>query len=197
MTVFFTSDPHWNHSFVANLRGFGNGGPEDRKRHDEKLLENFQRLVGKNDQTWWLGDLAMSNPEYALSMIAQIPGEHHLITGNHDRCNPMFRDAHKWQKVYLEVFASVQAHTRRRINGQEVLLSHFPYADGTEEADHTEYPRYTQYRLPDEGRWLIHGHTHNQEQRVHGKQLHVGLDAWNMEPVSLDYIQRIVITKEA
>ena len=57
-------------------------------------------------------------------------------------------------------------------------------------------PRYTQYRLPNQGRWLLHGHTHNKDQRIHGKQLHVGLDAWGMRPVSLDWIQKNAIKQE-
>lgn len=190
MTVWFTSDPHWNHAFVAELRGFG-GTEAGRRKHDETLLANFQKVVKKGDQVWWLGDLAMAKPDYALDMTLAIPGEHHLVVGNHDRVFPMLRDSHKHMKQYMQVFVSVQAYARRRINNQEVLLSHFPYA-GTDGDDHTEMPRYTQYRLPNEGRWLIHGHTHNPEQRVHDKQIHVGLDAWGMFPVSLDHIQKIV-----
>lgn len=189
MTVWFTSDPHWGHRFVASLRGF-----EQTADHDIALLENFHSMVKEGDVTWWLGDLAMNAPDYALSQIATIPGRHHLITGNHDKVASIFRDAHRWQRQYLEVFDSVQAFARRRIAGQEVLLSHYPYLTDAGEggADHTFTPRYTQYRLPDEGRWLLHGHTHNKDQRVHGKQIHVGLDAWDMRPVNLDQIQDIV-----
>jgi len=38
--------------------------------------------------------------------------------------------------------------------------------------------------LPDEGQILLHGHTHMVDQRIHGRQLHVGLDAWGMAPVA-------------
>jgi calcineurin-like phosphoesterase family protein len=195
VTVWFTSDPHWGHSWGAHLRGFGNGGPQDREAHDATLLENFQSMVKPGDQVWWLGDLSMGRPEYALEMTSLITGHHHLILGNHDEANPLFRDSYKHQRRYMEVFESVQTHARRRVNGHEVLLSHFPYA-GLDGDDHTDMPRYTQYRLPNEGRWLLHGHTHNKDQRVHGKQLHVGLDAWGMRPVSLDYIQKNVIKQE-
>jgi calcineurin-like phosphoesterase family protein len=189
MTVWFTSDPHWGHAFVSGIRGFS-----DPAEHDASLLANYQRLIRPEDQVWWLGDLAMNKPDHALAIIDSIPGTHHLVTGNHDRCSPIFRDAHKWQRAYLDVFASVQAFARRRIVSSEVLLSHFPYADGTSDADHTEYPRYSQYRLPDEGRWLIHGHTHNAAQKLHGRQVHVGVDAWNFEPVSLATIEHYVRT---
>lgn len=190
MTVWFTSDPHWGHRFVADLRGF-----TTTEEHDDALLENFRQMVKPKDQVWWLGDLNMNNPAEALAFTALIPGEHHLVAGNHDKVFPALRDAHKYQRQYLEVFSSVQAYARRRINGHEVLLSHFPYA-GTDGDDHTEMPRYTQYRLPNQGRWLLHGHTHNKDQRIHGKQLHVGLDAWGMRPVSLDWIAKNAIKQE-
>jgi calcineurin-like phosphoesterase family protein len=121
VTVWFTSDPHWGHSWVAHLRGFGNGGPQDREAHDATLLENFQSMVKPGDQVWWLGDLSMGRPEYALEMTSLITGHHHLILGNHDEANPLFRDSYKHQRRYMEVFESVQTHARRRVNGHEVL----------------------------------------------------------------------------
>jgi calcineurin-like phosphoesterase family protein len=118
----------------------------------------------------------------ALAITASLPGTKHLIAGNHDPCHPMHRDAHKWQAAYLQVFASVQPFARRRIRNQDVLLSHFPYVKDRHEA------RYMQYRLRDEGAWLLHGHTHQSEQRREGREIHVGLDAWDLTPVSLDTI---------
>ena len=183
--VWFTSDPHFGHRFVAGLRGFT--GPDE---HDAALMANFTSVVREGDQVWWLGDLAMSNPKRALTLISGLRGTHHLIAGNHDRCHPSHRDSHKHLRAYLDVFASVQPFARRRINGEEVLLSHFPYANEPD-ADRGEV-RDTQYRLANEGRWLLHGHTHMADQRVHGRQIHVGLDAWDLRPVPLTVIERLI-----
>jgi calcineurin-like phosphoesterase family protein len=186
VNVWFTSDPHWGHRLVATLRGF-----DDVADHDAALLDTFQGMIKPDDQVWWLGDLAMNNPANALLATRAIPGHHHLITGNHDRCNPGSRDAHKHQRAYLEVFESVQAFARRRIGDTPTLLSHYPYSTGDGEADHGEV-RYEQYRLPDRGAWLLHGHTHNADQRLHGKQIHVGLDAWDLQPVHVDTVAALV-----
>lgn len=180
MSVFFTSDLHFGHRFVAGIRGFGTIG-----EHDEAIRENWIKTVGKKDQVWVLGDIAVSSPDSALWILQGLPGTKHLIAGNHDGCHPMFRDSHKKQARYLTAFESVQAFARRRIAGEEVLLSHFPY-----EKDRGE-PRYTQYRLMNEGRWLLHGHTHGDERRV-GKEIHVGVDAWGLTPVSLDQIEELM-----
>lgn len=190
MTTWFTSDPHFGHRLVAKLRGF-----DDVEEYDAHLVQRFD-VVQKQDQVWWLGDMAAASPEPAFRALAQIKGEHHLLTGNHDKCNPMFRDAHRQQRRYLEHFASVQAFARRNVAGVEVLLSHYPYLTHDGQADRGE-ARHTQYRLPDEGCWLLHGHTHMANQRVHDKQIHVGLDAWAMRPVPLEAIQGIIAAHEA
>lgn len=177
MSVWFTSDLHFGHRFVAGLRGFDT--PEE---HDAHLVDQWTRRVGKNDQVWVLGDLAVSSPTAALALVDSLPGVKHFIAGNHDPCHPMHRDSHRWQRRYMDVFASVQPFARRRINGAEVLLSHFPYAKDRHES------RYMQYRLRDEGAWLLHGHTHDAEQRVEGREVHVGVDAWDFAPVPIHVI---------
>lgn len=182
MTVFFTSDLHFGHRKVAELRGF-----TTVKEHDATLIRHWRYVVQPKDQVWVLGDLAASSPYEALDILAQLPGDKHLIAGNHDACHPMHRDSHKRLPMYLEVFSSVQSFARRRINGREVLLSHFPYT-----ADHTDVPRHNQYRLRDEGVWLLHGHTHSPQIRTSDHEIHVGVDAWALAPVSLDLVAKFI-----
>jgi calcineurin-like phosphoesterase family protein len=174
MGVWFTSDLHLGHRLVAGLRGFNN--VED---HDAAIVKGWDRLIRKDDDVWVLGDLCASAPDHALSLIASMRGRKHLVSGNHDRCHPMHRDAHNQQRRYLEVFHSVQPFARRKVAGRDVLLSHFPYERDREE------PRYMQYRLRDEGAWLFHGHLHTEDQGV-GREIHVGVDAWGLTPVDLD-----------
>lgn len=183
--VWFTSDLHLGHRLVAELRGF-----PDVESHDQSILDRWARLVHANDQVWMLGDLAVSNPTAALAAIKALPGTKHLITGNHDACSPMHRNSHRKLGVYLEAFASVQQFARRRVGGAEVLLSHFPYR-----ADRGFESRYPQYRLPDLGAWLLHGHTHGRERLHDGREIHVGLDAWDLKPVHLSEVEKIM--KEA
>jgi calcineurin-like phosphoesterase family protein len=177
MSVWFTADPHFRHRFVAGLRGF-----DQVEDHDAEIAANWRSAVHPEDHVWVLGDLAVSSPYHALAMVENLPGTKHLIAGNHDACHPMHRNAHKWQSKYLSAFASVQPFARRRIMGEDVLLSHFPYSKDRHEA------RYMQYRLRDEGKWLLHGHTHQAEQRREGREIHVGVDAWDLSPVPLNTI---------
>ena len=192
MTVYFTSDLHLGHRLVAGLRGY-----ETTEQHDDRIRLGWEMRVGPKDDVWVLGDLAASSPTHALGFIATLPGRKHLISGNHDRCHPMHRDAHNWQRRYLEVFDSVQPFARRKIDGEDVLLSHFPYFRDRGE------PRHTQWRLPCHNEWLLHGHTHGTERvtltpqwgvgtgpRTPIREIHVGVDARDMMPVSLDEIAK-------
>jgi calcineurin-like phosphoesterase family protein len=66
-------------------------------------------------------------------------------------------------------------------------LSHFPYSGDS----HGE-ERYREFRKDDLGVPLIHGHTHEDKKfswsRAKTPQIHVGMDAWNFAPVSLQAV---------
>lgn len=181
MTTWYTSDLHFGHRFVSELRGFG----DDTVAHDLAIMGQWTSQVREDDVVYVLGDLAVSNPINAINLVGNLRGRKYLIAGNHDRCHPMHRDAFRRESPYLYVFESVSPFGRRRIAGQSVLLSHFPYT-GDRGPD-----RFTQYRLPDEGEWLLHGHTHGKERRV-GKMIHVGWDAWG-RLVSQEEIEQIIV----
>jgi len=168
--------------------------------HDRILATNWDAAIKPDDQVWVLGDLSLGGTEAvarALNWIHDRPGTKHLITGNHDACWPANRDAHRWQTAYLQVFASVQPFARRKINGQQVLLSHFPYS-----GDHTTEERHHQYRLHNFGLPILHGHTHSRRNCSFGRnhwgnptpQIHVGVDAWNLSPVDSSTIANVIAT---
>lgn len=204
MSVFFTSDQHIGHILVAILRwnatypeaplARDNLTDEDRRTvvawHDEMLAKNWDAVVTPTDQVWVLGDISVggrAREKAALEWVDARPGEKHLVAGNHDSCHPCHRESHKDQKRYLEVFDSVQSAARRRFSFDskkvDVVLSHFPYyadrGDGP--------PREMQWRLRDEGAYLLHGHVHSNV-KFAGREIHVGLDAWDFAPVPLEAI---------
>jgi len=174
VTVWALSDSHFRHAMVAEKRGF-----ESRDAHDEHIIASVNRLVKPDDILWHMGDVGLGKDEEILEYAARLNGRKQLITGNHDRSWPGDRDSRKVQKRWLEVFESVQAFARTRFSGVPVLLSHFPY-----HGDHTVNERHTQYRLRDEGAWLLHGHTHSSDKGGKDHMIHVGLDAWGLKPVS-------------
>ncbi|MCZ0732370.1 metallophosphoesterase [Mycolicibacterium iranicum] len=194
--VWFTADLHIGHRLVAGLRGF----EDDPARHDTELARRWDAQIADTDVVWLLGDISgggRGSQQRALTWLAARPGTKHLITGNHDSVHPMHEDAHKALPAYLEVFASVQQSARRKLAGQQVLLSHFPYLDGADSGEWQAGRRFDQWRLPDCGAWLLHGHTHSASRRSGPRGIHVGLDAWGLAPVSIDQIAQILDTATA
>lgn len=200
MNVYFASDLHLGHEKIAEHRGFAS--IED---HDKAVMDEIVGLP-RGSQLWVLGDLTIGRRRdedrwlHELGVAAHVSGlTMHLVPGNHDSCHPMHRDSHKHLRRFMGVFESVQPFARRKIAGRNALLSHFPYV-----GDHTEVDRAKQYRLRDEGAWLLHGHTHSQKRLSGGhyawtfghpwvphSQVHVGWDAWG-RPVHVDEVAELM-----
>jgi calcineurin-like phosphoesterase family protein len=192
MTVFYTSDLHIGHKLVAGERGFWQerevfkGSPleqpiPDPAAHDAALAEYWDKTVSGEDTVYVLGDVGLGRFESrVLPWFDARPGIKHLVAGNHDPVHPCRSDAVKLQWRWLKTFATINPYATRKIAGQKVMLSHFPFAsygDGTTHGEPGE-GRWTEWRVPEElGKLLVHGHTHGTE-KAHGNQFHVGWDAW-------------------
>jgi calcineurin-like phosphoesterase family protein len=204
----YTSDLHFSHPFVAKLRGFTtlvNGEVKgDAAEHDGVITENFNQGVHEDDITVIAGDFAM-NWKGVEEKLAQLRGRIILVEGNHDIMSSIHRDGWKHRAAWTgeDKFEAVTAFLRRKSAGREFLVSHYPY-----QGDHTGDDRHTQFRLRDEGMWLVHGHTHSKDKITpypdlecfhcentiaegctcrgslpSPRQIHVGLDAWELKPV--------------
>lgn len=206
--TFYTSDLHLGHPKVAEIRGFSSV-----KAHDEAVLGNLAACLRPRDRLFVLGDFTGSASRRTLipALLAFhdiVPGEKHLIAGNHDGVHPMARPRATDFVDYGIAFASIASAGSRKINGTRVLLSHFPY---TRDRAETRYP---QWRLPNLGEWLLHGHTHGTEKATVGfsskvigvdpanygfhhrftysREIHVGLDAWDLSPVHSDHLADLI-----
>lgn len=154
MTIWLSSDWHFNHPYVARLRGY-----ETAEEHDAELIDRINAHVTPKDTLWFLGDLNMKDLTGALEKVDRINGTKHMVFGNHDAGHPMHRRAHTQQKRYLESFHSTQTQAMLRRGDERLMLSHFPYS-----GDHPGTPdRYTEWRpnLPMVPGPLAHGHVHD------------------------------------
>lgn len=174
-TIWYTSDLHLGHPKVAAHRGF----EDDIEQHDLEITEKWWSQVQVNDVVYVLGDIATDDTQYALETIKALPGTKRLIAGNHDPVHPAFRrTAVKWTPAFAEVFEVVVPFWQLRMQKTALLLSHFPYTAYGDGPHREPRPKYDQWRLPDLGLPLLHGHTHQPERVTGPNQLHVGWDAW-------------------
>ena len=190
MTIYFTSDLHFGHKLVAKIRGFGDDALAPGM-HDDHIMSMWGSTVKPADVVWVLGDLSVGHREEAkaLEILKQLPGKKHLVFGNHDSGHPMHSDAQKSFAKYLDVFETVSSVAHIKSNKQKIILSHFPYnGEGDRPGE-----RYPEWRVRDMGTTpLIHGHTHSSTKYslsdMGTPQLHVGLDAWDLELVHEKYV---------
>lgn len=187
--VWFTSDTHFGHDAIIKYcdRPF-----QDVAHMNDALIDWWNDVVNPNDIVWHLGDVGMGPLNRFIGCLNRLNGEKHLITGNHDEVFPGHRDSYKRQRLWFRQFESVQTFARRTIKGRTVLLSHFPYREDTNMDG-----RFLQYRLPNLGHALLHGHTHSTSQWVQAesygnKCIHVGVDAWYYRPVHIDEIGELL-----
>jgi calcineurin-like phosphoesterase family protein len=160
---------------------------------NEMLVHNWNALVRPDDTVYHLGDVALGPIEDSLKYIARLNGHKVLVVGNHDRPFPPMQKGNMdkvatWTDKYRTAgFESVLTNPGFVEAGYHFRLSHFPY-DG----DHTREDRYTEFRQADNGVPLIHGHTHLDSRfSLSAKgtpQIHVGVDAWDFAPVSLQAV---------
>lgn len=193
---FWTSDQHIGHKNVATIhRPF-----KTVEEHDNALAEAWDSVVRPNDIVYVLGDIAI-NParDGAFEWFYSRPGRKHLVAGNHDAVHPRFGSRANRERTkalmsfmtgpfsapsWFDAFASIDSIGMTTINGQRVMMSHFPY---TGEGNRDLPERYSEFRLRDEGLLLLHGHTHSSRKissLTNAGSIHVGVDAWNWTPVS-------------
>ncbi|MFK5691297.1 hypothetical protein ACI3EY_16690 [Ornithinimicrobium sp. LYQ92] len=186
--TWLTSDLHLGHEKVAQIRGF-----DSTRDHDRAVLNGLTRRIGLNDNVFLLGDLAMGpDKDSHLRAIRDAAGHDAHITvvlGNHDRPHPMHNNGHRQLFKWLHLLADAVVTTATiKHAGQVHLMSHFPY-DGEGATRPDAVDRDTQWRLRDEGTPLIHGHVHDtvraRTSRLGTPMYHVGLDAWDLAPVTI------------
>lgn len=168
--LFFTSDSHFNH---LNIIKFCNRPFKDVEEMNEKLIENWNKVVPKDGIVFHLGDFALGGNWNDI--INRLNGKIHLIVGNHD--NKSMRQS------YMDKFESVEYQMLLKIGERYVYLNHYPFLcyGGT-------------YRKDDDAVWQLYGHVHSYPDNT-GKdkdrlvytfpfQYDVGVDNNNYFPIS-------------
>lgn len=186
----YTADPHFGHKRIIELCDRPFGSVEEM---NDGIVENFNSVVGPDDELWILGDVCMGNLDESLEVVSRLNGKKILKPGNHDRMSPAYHHkGNREEKVamftekYLQVFDEIKWADpwRELIDGRFVLMSHFPYTGDSHGED-----RYADLRPKDTGLPLVHGHVHT-EWKERGRMLNVGVDVWDFHPVPESTIAR-------
>lgn len=104
--IYIIADLHLGHEKIALARDF-----TSVKDHNETIITNWNRTVGKRDSVFVLGDVVFGEQNFPL--LGMLNGTKKLILGNHDKY-PITR----YTKYFSQVFGCVRY--------KECILSHIP-----------------------------------------------------------------------
>lgn len=186
--IYFTSDHHFWHS---NVIKFCDRPYKDVEQMNEALVKNWNDTVSPEDTVYYLGDFSMAFRPVEL-YTKRLNGKKILIAGNHDWCFP----GHKKSKTQEKATAVQRKYLTAgwdhilvcdcvEIGDKIVSMSHFPW-----KGDSTD-TRFDDFRLDNDGGWLLCGHVHEKWQRK-DKMINVGVDVWDYRPVSIETIKGII-----
>lgn len=189
--IWFTSDPHYYH---ANIIRYCSRPYESVEEMNEALILNWNRLVRPEDEVYVLGDFSLAFRPVEV-IAPRLMGKKKLVPGNHDFCHPSHKKSRNkdnlenWIKKYQVEFEVLPIFSTMTIPGvkEVVNLCHIPY----DNPDPYDNRRYDDFRLKDDGRWLLCGHVH-EKWKFKDKMINVGVDVWDYKPVHLDEIKQYI-----
>lgn len=150
--IWFTSDTHFGHQnilkFCPNTRRGANAD-----EMTQLMIAAWQSRVHQNDHIYLLGDVFFCNAEKAMRILDQLPGQKHLILGNHDQVI-------KSNSSLRNKFVSVREYHETVFAGYKTVLFH--------------YPIYEWNRMH-HGSFHFYGHVHG-NCTVPGRAIDVGID---------------------
>ncbi|AXF52508.1 MAG: hypothetical protein [Caudoviricetes sp.] len=170
MTIWFTSDFHFNHDkeFIWKERGFSSVG-----EMNDRIIERYNEVVKDDDEVYILGDVMMGDRyAYIYEVLRELKGKKYLAYGNHCTNKRLeFFEEHKF-------FKDVQMGYRIKQGKKTLLLTHYPTLVSNSTKDEV---------------YNLHGHTHSTSVLSDiPKCINVSVDAWNCYPANIDEILEVI-----
>ena len=190
----WTSDHHFGH---ANIIKYCNRPFADADEMNKAMVDRWNDLVDDGDEVWIVGDLVLGQLTVNLSAhVWRLKGRKILIPGNHDAC----WQGHKKGQTADHLLSGPRRdrpHRRRprpRHHGRPAGCR--STTSPMTPASPAGPPGFAQWRPKDTGGWLLCGHIHN-NWRQNGRQINVGVDAWNFAPVDDDTLCEMIASGPA
>lgn len=114
--LFFTSDTHFFHN---NIIRFCNRPFKDVNEMNDKLVENWNSVVGEKDIVFHLGDFCWGGAGNWTDILDRLNGKIYLILGNHDIKN--------LENSIVKRFTYVTNQMQIRVGERHIYLNHYPF----------------------------------------------------------------------
>ena len=176
--IYFTSDSHFWHARIIEYtkRPFANV-----EEMNEEMIKRWNNVVAREDTVWHLGDFSLTNKSKTKEIFGRLNGYKNLIVGNHDaqRSDTWWRDVgfnYVWRfRQGREQYVPVKINYKNT----EFYMDHNP--------ENLKGYWFTDFY---DDSIILFGHVHNKEKRWNSRKniIHVGVDAWDYTPVSIETI---------
>lgn len=163
MTVWFTSDWHLGHEAIIK---FCNRPYTAAEEMNWDIIRNVNAICASGDILYHLGDISFMHSAYTAELLRYVKPQIHLILGNHDRTpKPETKNLYAWVGHYKRI----------TVDDQKIVLCHYPI-----ESWHGMH----------RGAWMLHGHSHGGLRRLMRNRVDVGVDCFDMRPVSFEELRQ-------
>ena len=122
MKTWIGSDFHWGHSGIMRHCPDTRGHYRDVDHMNADMCEQWNKIVGKNDLVYMLGDIAFMNAYEASKIIRDLNGRKILIVGNHD--SKTIRDP-----SFRKCFQEIHHYLETRYDGNRLVMMHYPISE--------------------------------------------------------------------
>lgn len=161
--IYFTADLHLGH---YNIMKYCNRPFQTTKEMNDKIMDNWSNIVKKQDSVYILGDVCMKPSELIIDQLCSLPGQKHLIIGNHDKHN---------LNHLSKCFKTINMYYELKYNDILFVLFHYPM-----ESWNCSY----------HGSVHLYGHVHNSEflnEKIVNR-FNVCVDVNDFTPISIEKI---------
>lgn len=155
--IYFYADPHFGHN---NIITYCNRPFKTTTEMNNILIKNYNKIVGKNDLVYILGDLSFLNTPSTTEIVKHLNGFKILIKGNHD---------HKTNAGYRKMGFN-EVYDKPVILNNKYILSHEPILGNIGSLCN------------------IHGHTHNVVPNNSSNTFCVSVEMTEYKPIQLSDI---------
>lgn len=177
MSIWFTSDTHFNH---ANIIEYSDRPFRDLDDMTATIVSRWNTEVKPGDVIYHLGDFALSWGKKHIDVIdkllSMLNGNKWLIVGNHDRAEVTKNMRWNQVKDYHEIKIDLGG-----IHKQRIVMSHYPMRS---------------WNQMHRGAWMLHGHSHGSLTDIGGRIMDVGVDCHGYRPISVDEIAEFMSGRE-
>lgn len=150
----FTADTHFGHDNILNFQHNTRGQFKTIEEHDERIIQDWNRLVRPEDTVYHLGDVGIGSSNHSISVVRRLSGKKILVGGNHDK--KLMR-----RPEFVKLFDEVHNFLEVQVGEHWIHMFHYPIW----EWGSIHY-----------GSFHLHGHVHAKPTGIPGKILDVGID---------------------